>query len=203
MENVGAGLARPEHACAQANLPSSTVVRRCMAREGGLFARRRSLRLRAHDYASSGAYFVTICTHGRAHTLATPPTGSGEMRLTTSGRLAFETWHQLPTRFPRMSADAIVVMPNHVHGIVFLRPQTIETGAGGRTRVAPTSLSAIIGAYKSISTRAINAQRGTSAPVWQRSYFERVIRNQPELDAIREYIANNPKQWTLDRENRV
>lgn len=163
---------------------------------------RRPLRLRAYDYASSGAYFVTICTHGRACTLAMPTADGGEMRLTPSGRLASDTWYELPTRFPLMSADTIVVMPNHVHGIVFIRSQTTDTGIGERTSVTPTSLCAIIGAYKSISARAINAQCGVSGPVWQRSYFERVIRNQYELDATREYIANNPKQWTLDRENR-
>ena len=106
-----------------------------------------------------------------------------------------------------VSLDAFVVMPNHVHGIVCL-----NGGEEGKARLAPTSagfgrpvrasLGMVVGAFKSASTRRINELRGISgAQLWQRNYFERVIRNDSEMDRVREYIVANPGRWHEDTNN--
>ena len=157
---------------------------------------RRSLRLKGYDYSQAGAYFVTICTHNRECLFG--GVLDGHMRLNDAGRSIQAAWETLPHFYPHAVLDAVVVMPNHVHGIIIL------VGAGFKP--APTGicygLPELIRAVKTFSSRRINELRGTpGATVWQRNYFERVIRNDNEMHRIREYIFNNPAQWELDREN--
>jgi putative transposase len=112
----------------------------------------------------------------------------------------------LPKRFSHLSLDAWVVMPDHVHGILMIdqvgltpdpSPDLPDTPPAG----APVgSLGAIIGAYKSTTTQRINRIRGTAGrQVWQRNYYEHIIRSGAELDAIRRYIHDNPLNWPLDK----
>jgi putative transposase len=109
------------------------------------------------------------------------------------------TWQWLPEQYPYVELDTWVVMPNHFHGIVFL----LDDRRGG-ARPAPTKrkpLGRLIGAFKTVSTKRINELRTTPGqPVWQRNYYEHVIRNEVDLEEIREYIQNNPLKW-LDDEN--
>jgi putative transposase len=137
-------------------------------------------RLRHYDYASPGAYYVTICSHRRASIFA-------------SRRAAREVetcWASLPSHFA-IELDAFVAMPNHVHGILWL------TRAG---HARP--LQMIIGSFKSAAARRINAPRDSpGAPVWQRGYYERVVRDERELAALREYVVANPAAWNADPEN--
>mgnify|MGYP001578636942 CR=1 FL=1 len=163
---------------------------------------RRSIRLRGFDYAAHGAYFVTIVTHERRELFGRIV--ADEMRLNAAGRIVAEEWQRSGELRSNVEIDAFVVMPNHVHGIVFLT-QTDE----GTLRSAPTrsfgggmagSLPVVVRNFKGAVTRRMR-ERGFDEPVWQRNYHERVIRNERELQAIRQYIIDNPRQWALDKEN--
>lgn len=184
---------------------------------------RRLIRLKGYDYTQPGAYFVTIVT-----ALREPLFGEivdGEMRLNAAGRIVLEEWQRTPTVRPEMDIDAFVVMPNHVHGIVIIReiddiPYGGAHGVGAHGRAPqsrahngvgachaplqrnPRSLGSFIAGYKSIVTRRVNTHFGTpSAPLWQRNFFERIIRNDQEWDRARRYIESNPLNWDLDQEH--
>src|SRR5947209_5877805 len=128
---------------------------------------RKSLRLRDYDYSANGAYFITVCTHERCAVLI------GEMQAA-----AEREFLALPSRFSGLSLDCWIVMPDHLHAIVPL----IE---------CRSTLSAIVQAYKSLSTRAIK-QLTDVGRVWQRGFYDRVVRNEIELAALREYVHDNP-----------
>jgi putative transposase len=173
---------------------------------------RRSIRLKGYDYTQAGAYFITICTHGRECLFG--EVVDGEMRLNTLGEIVHRTWSDLPNHVVRIVLDEFVVMPNHIHGIIMVGDQSVvgagSVGAGSvgaGSEPAPTTtkrhgLPEIIRQFKTFSARRINEHRGTAGtPVWQRNYYEHIIRDEESLNRIREYIANNPLQWELDREN--
>jgi REP element-mobilizing transposase RayT len=187
---------------------------------------RRSIRLRGYDYTQAGAYFVTIVTHGREPVFG--DVADGEMELSAYGRVAATMWQRIPRHFPRVQLDEWVVMPNHVHGIIVIvgrgdafsvRPSDDLSFAHGELAiafkapdgecVAPTgppsgSLGAIVGNFKSVMTRRVNHMRKTPGiPLWQRNYYERIIRNERELNRIRQYICDNPARWFDDAENPV
>jgi putative transposase len=154
---------------------------------------RRSIRVAKKDYSQVGRYFVTICTHGRDCLLG--EIEKGEAKLTSAGRMVQSTWDALPAHFPHSFLDAFVVMPNHIHGILVLQ----ESDPSSAPR---HSLAELIRALKSFSARRINRRRGTpGAHVWQRNYYERVVRDENELEKIRRYIADNPSKWADDPEN--
>ena len=177
--------------------------------------RRRSIRLKGYDYSRTGAYFVTTVTQNRLCLFG--DVVGDEMHLNEAGIMAQEMWETLPHRFPGRDLDAFVIMPNHIHGIIAInepvgaslvsaQDNSMATGERATTRVAPT-LGDVMGAYKSLTT--IEYARGVTTwgwqsfdrRLWQRNYYERVIRDGRELDRAREYIANNPMQWALDSEN--
>jgi REP element-mobilizing transposase RayT len=163
---------------------------------------RRSIRLRDYDYASAGAYFVTIVTRDRKCLFG--EVVNSQMRVNPWGQAAKAEWEKSAHIRSEIEMDAFVVMPNHVHGIIVI------DGAPGRAtgrsplRSGPTrrSLGAFVGGFKSAITSRINQLRNTpGAPVWQRNYFEHVIRNEESLNRIRQYILDNPARWEFDREN--
>jgi REP element-mobilizing transposase RayT len=168
---------------------------------------RRTTRLKDYDYAQAGAYFITICTKDRACLFG--EIVDGEMRLNQSGRMVETVWEEIPCFYPGIDIDTFIVMPNHVHGIILV-------GAAPRGRpdswqpqgVAPTlSLPDVVHRFKTLTTkRYVNGvkQSGwTKFPgrVWQRNYFDHIIRSEEYLNRIREYIIANPQQWASDREN--
>ena len=255
--------------------------------------RRRSTRLPGFDYSQAGAYFVTIVTQGRLCLFG--DVVDETVRLNDAGWMAHRVWESLPQRFSSVEVDYFVVMPNHVHGVIFLNRPLLRAGERATTRVAPTGqsrtpnnrtdattaenepsvgaslvgarspapnrradattaenepsvgaslvgarspapnrradattaenrattrvaptgrshvsiprLGDVVGAYKSLAT--VEYARGVRAGrwqpffkrLWQRNYYERIIRDQNELDRAREYIVNNPLKWALDREN--
>jgi len=174
-------------------------------KSGASQRQRRSMRLRDYDYASPGVYFVTICTHGGECLLG--DVVGGYVQLNNCGQAVQACWGDLPKHYPHVRLDALVIMPNHVHGIIVL---VDDTGAGLRpapTRPAPAGtkrhgLPEIVCALKSFSARRINQLRNTPGqPVWQRNYYEHVVRDEDELYHIRRYIAENPLKWELDEEN--
>ncbi|MBE0504855.1 MAG: hypothetical protein IBX46_12075 [Desulfuromonadales bacterium] len=180
---------------------------------------RRSIRLREYDYSSVGAYFVTICVQGRECLFG--DVTEGTMRLNDAGKMVERVWLGLSARFPHVVLDEFVVMPNHFHGIVVInnvydtvgaplaapgfesdqRSGAVSRSPMFKTNLAP-SLGAIVRGFKSITAidvnRLLNRQ---GCPLWQRNYYERVIRNESELSAIREYLQFNPTNWAEDKEH--
>ena len=171
---------------------------------------RRSIRLKGFDYTSPGAYFVTVVTRGRECLLG--EIVDEEMRLSREGRIADECWRLNPRHFPHIELGAFVVMPNHVHGIIILHERAAPSvGAHHvaplrpkppeRPRVETGSLGAIIRAYKASVTRTIRRELGGAPTVWQRNYYEHIVRDEREHDLIRLYIESNPINWASDDEN--
>jgi REP element-mobilizing transposase RayT len=167
---------------------------------------RQSTRLRAFDYTSSGAYFVTMCVAQKM--LLFGDVLEGEMVLNDLGNIVLETWNAIPEHFSSVTLDGFVVMPNHVHGIVQIgygpavgaQHAAPLHGAVPRSNVAPGSLGAIVRSFKSAVTKRINESRGTPGlPVWQRNYHEHIIRNDADFECIRAYITNNPLEWSTDQ----
>lgn len=175
---------------------------------------RRSIRLKGYDYSEAGASFVTICTQGMEYLFG--DIGDNEMRLNDAGTMVRDLWHKIPDHFPHTDIDEFVVMPNHVHGIIvivgaqFIAPfdcdainnnknqGVMKQGAINR---APT-VGEIVRAFKARCTHAINQIRNTPRrPVWQRNYYEHIIRNEEEMNRIREYIIDNPARWAEDEDN--
>jgi len=147
-------------------------------------------RISEYDYSQNGAYFVTICTHERTHTLS-KIVGDGFPVPLPLGQIAKELIIQLPIKYPNVSVDNFVIMPDHIH--LLLR---IED-ASGTGNPSPT-LGSIIGWCKYQITKQANLLSGNSGKKrFQRSYYDHVIRNQQDYDEIWQYIENNPKSWLL------
>ena len=166
---------------------------------------RRSIRLKGYDYSQAGAYFITLCTQDRACLFG--KVVNGEMRLNDAGRMVLAEWNRLPERFPRVVLDAFVVMPNHVHGILVITDPAPTVGATvGATLVVAPTVGNIIGAFKSrVTVEYIRGVKTSGWPpfrgrLWQRNYYEHIIRNERALNAIRQYIMENPRRWQMDRE---
>jgi len=167
---------------------------------------RRSIRLQGYDYSQPGAYFVTVCVQDQECLLG--DIVDGEMRMNELGELVWATWHDLPNHLPHVELDAFVVMPNHVHGIVWIVDVVGAGSVGAGSEPAPTNtnkrhgLPEIVRQFKTFSARRINQRRGAPGmPVWQRNYYEHIIRNDSSLNQIQKYILENPRRWHLDREN--
>ena len=159
---------------------------------------RRSIRLPEYDYAQAGAYFVTTCVQERKCLLG--EIADGKMQLSDIGRVVEECWSAIPEHFGHVRLDVFVVMPNHIHGILSI------TGVGARhaspkiTGPKQRSLGAIVGSFKSAVTKRVNTLRGAQGrSIWQRNYYEHVIRDDDDLGVLREYIVNNPLRWELDQ----
>ncbi len=156
----------------------------------GLY-RRKQIRLRQYDYSTPGAYFVTFRARPGAPQLS--EIVESEVIVNRYGAAVREVWCELPEHYPNVMCDEFVVMPDHVHCIIVLG----EARAGFKPASTKGSrehgIPEIVRALKGFSTRRINELRHqTGAAVWQRNYYERVIRNERELHAVREYIRGNP-----------
>jgi REP-associated tyrosine transposase len=164
--------------------------------------RRRSIRLPGHDYAQPGIYFVTICAQDRRCLFG--DIENCELRHNAAGRLISFWWEKLPEKYPYVMLDAFVLMPNHLHGILHI---TDIGGVAGRPHGAAPTLGMMVAWFKSMTTNAyIRAIRTQDWPafdsrLWQRNFYEHIVRNERELDSIREYILNNPAAWSSEREN--
>lgn len=177
---------------------------------------RRSIRLKNYDYTTAGAYFITICTHQRECLLGTIE--DGKMRLSLFGECVQSHWLNLPKHHPHLQLDDFIVMPNHLHGILWLggmvckgeafaprlTPLGVHTNANASPLPAdgtqPGSIGAIVQNFKSVSTRRVNQLRKTAGvPIWHRNYYEHIIRDERALHNIRQYIQNNPLSWWQDQ----
>ena len=166
---------------------------------------RQSIRLQGYDYASAGAYFVTICTWQRERLFG--EITDGVMELNECGEIVDKCWHALPEHYSYVELDAFSIMPNHMHGIINIIGNVGVGFVRAGLKPAPTrrhGLPEIVRALKTFSARSINTLRQTEGrPVWQRNYYEHVIRNEKELYAVRRYIQNNPLNWDKDEDNPV
>ena len=162
---------------------------------------RRSIRLPGYDYAQPGAYFITLCTRQRECLFG--EIRDGAMRLNEAGQIVAREWRTTAQIRENIELDAWVVMPNHLHGILVI------SDCRGTARCAPAierfgqpvagSIPTIVRSFKAAVTKHINNLHSTSAvPLWQRNYWEHVIRDKADLHRIREYIENNPASWELD-----
>lgn len=181
--------------------------------------RRRPMRLRGYDYSQPGMYFVTICTANRASVFG--GVREGRMWVNAAGQAVEAVWNELPRHYAVLETDAFIVMPNHVHGTIILHraqdkfasvgagssypvlplgSRDIEKGAA--TAPLPVALGKVVAYFKYETTKRLNAtSRTPGARLWQRNYYEHVIRDGDSLDRIGRYIADNPSRWAFDREN--
>jgi REP element-mobilizing transposase RayT len=166
---------------------------------------RRSIRLRGYDYTAAGAYFVTICAFQRECLFGSVQAET--MVVNDAGGIIEETWYRLPRRFPSIVLDECIVMPNHFHGIVLIEGgHEATSGAAANSGAAGgvPSLGMIIRAFKSISAVEVNLVIGRQgSPLWQRNYYEHILRSERDLEVIRRYITDNPRNWAEDVENPV
>jgi REP element-mobilizing transposase RayT len=183
---------------------------------------RRSIRLKGYDYSQAGAYFVTICTQNRLHLFG--EITNDEIVLNEAGMMVEKWWNELKNKYPDIELDEFVVMPNHFHGIL----QIFDTNTvGADLRVCPDNvgehkekgkhkeegkhiglpLQRMMQWFKTMSTNEYirNVKNNHWTPfikkLWQRNYYDHIVRNENELNRIREYIIINPMQWQCDREN--
>lgn len=141
---------------------------------------RRSIRKKGYDYSQPGWYFVTICTFHKQSLFGT--VANSKVVLSPIGHVALNMWSRIPLHFEDVRLDAFIFMPDHLHGILNLSEQ------------ANTSLSTVIQNYKSVTARKISAfTKSRINQVWQRNYYEHIIRNEKSLNMIRLYIELNPR----------
>jgi putative transposase len=161
---------------------------------------RHSIRLPGYDYTQPGAYFITICVVDRYCLFG--EIINGKTKLNTYGNIVFEKWEWLAVQYPYIKLDGFIVMPNHFHGILWIRN---DSGRGG-SRTAPTKnpekikpVGRLIGAFKTVSTKEINIRRNTpGACVWQRDFYDHIGRDEKDVFYIRRHIRENPLHWVSD-----
>lgn len=176
---------------------------------------RHSIRLKGHDYAWPGAYFVTICAYRYCAYFDEPEIN----------KIIETEWHNSALIRPNIELDEFVIMPNHFHGILIIRERFHFSGAVCRgvrgvcntplhsinetnsenKRQSPSqTLGAIIRGFKGAVTKKVNIWRlAPDMPLWQRNYYECIIFNKAELEAYRKYIRENPSNWDKDEFNPV
>jgi REP element-mobilizing transposase RayT len=155
---------------------------------------RRSIRLQGFDYGQAGGYFVTIAAYQRLDLFGSQ-TGES-VDLNTAGICVADYWQKLSGVFP-VELDTWVLMPNHLHGVLFITEDKRESCR--QLFGAPSgSLSAMIQNFKSVTTRLVNRIHHTPGqPVWQRNFYEHVVRDNRDLENIRRYILENPERHFL------
>jgi len=165
---------------------------------------RYSLRLKGYDYSRNGAYFITVCSYKKECIFE-----DDKIR-----QILADAWDSLPLLFQNVELYEFIVMPNHVHAIVWIEPvgaglalpnRGLPSNKSNTDRCGPRpapSLGDIVCAFKSKTAVYINRYRNTSGvPVWQRNYYDHIIRDEKSLSRIQEYIVNNPLKWEEDIEN--
>jgi len=175
---------------------------------------RQSIRLQEFDYAQSGAYFVTVVCHKRMNLFG--EISDGELNLNRAGEIVEKTWLEIPKHFPNVNIDIFIIMPNHIHGIIHII-EDVPLGATHEsplpelhhiesphksTTLKPRTLGAIVGLFKSTASKRIHrAGLIDNQKIWQRNYFEHIIRDEDDYQQIADYIETNPLNWQYDRDN--
>lgn len=169
---------------------------------------RRSIRLEGYDYRRAGLYFVTICCQDRICRFG--HVENGEMILNKNGQIACNEWMKLSERFPNITFDAFQIMPNHMHGIISIvragpapaqKHNTTQDHTGEPRGIAPT-VGDIVGTYKSLVAngclKIYKSKNEIMGKLWQRNYWEHIIRNEQSYHRISNYIIENPRKWVQD-----
>ena len=156
------------------------------------YGKRKSIRLKGYDYSQPGAYFITICTHNKECIFG--EIINQKMALNELGNVVKQSWDQIPEYFPYVSLDQMVIMPNHMHGILLFSDSVVMSNnlKNGTSR----TLGSVVRGFKTGVTKW--ARSNNLFVVWQRNYYEHIIRDKPSYDLICEYIENNPLKWELD-----
>jgi putative transposase len=164
-----------------------------------LYPQRRYTRLIEYDYRWPGAYFITICTHDKR--LLFGNIINGLMNTNDYGKIVKSCWRDLTLHYQGIGNEIFVVMPNHVHGIISIQNTTQRSGLKpDPTPIHP--ITEIIRGFKTFSSKKINLLRQSPGiPVWQRSFYEHVIRSETDYSQITDYILGNPVKWDLDTDN--
>jgi putative transposase len=157
---------------------------------------RKRTRLKEYNYCSTGSYFVTICT--KKHKCIFGDVLNRSMVLNQFGTIAKNTWLDIPNHHTNVQIDSFVIMPNHLHGIIRIKPFV----GNGPARSNANYLSVVIGSYKSSVTRQIN-RLNSIVFYWQKSFYDHIIRSRFTLRKIQNYIANNPAMWDTDENNPI
>ncbi|MFZ5966962.1 MAG: transposase [Bacillota bacterium] len=163
----------------------------------GNLPQRKQIRLKDYDYSQAGYYFITICTYDRGHLLSNI-VGDGfhavpQTELTTIGKEIVKTIEYFDNHYPHVKIDKYVIMPNHIHLIVILKQ--LHSGGHGNP-----PLPKIVGQFKSYTNKRYNdLNKSKKLILWQRNYYEHIIRNEAEYQEILEYIETNPLKWELDK----
>lgn len=173
--------------------------------------RRKTTRIPEYDYTLPGCYFVTICVKDKACKLSRVI--EDKVELSEEGKIVRWAWEELPKHFENIILDEFVIMPNHVHGVIWIQEKTSSVEVQHAEPLLkrpnfkgpfPGSLGAIVRSFKSAATKHINYYHHTPGNhFWQRNYYEHIIRNEEDLHNIRNYIQSNPLMWMDDEENPV
>ena len=167
--------------------------------------RRRSIRLKGYDYRQAGAYFLTICTY--RHTPLFGMIRNGRMAHNALGKIVRDSWLSMPENRSNLSLDQFVVMPNHVHGIILvgetdateMSPLQCPSSPATPGKLSSDSLGTVVGQFKSVVTKRAKTQSlMPPSPVWQRNFYDHIIRDEASLNKIRAYIIENPARWADD-----
>ena len=170
----------------------------------GKFPARKPIRLKEYDYSTTGYYYVTICTYNREEIFEKcknavgAPLACARIELSIIGKIIDRQWNDIKNQYDNVELDEYIIMPNHIHGILIISK---------REGASPSStISQIIRSFKSKSAleyiKYINDNNlNVSGKIWQRSFYDHIIRNDKSLDKIREYISNNPLKWDDDENN--
>ncbi|OGW77090.1 MAG: hypothetical protein A3J52_02965 [Omnitrophica bacterium RIFCSPHIGHO2_02_FULL_49_9] len=167
------------------------------------FQERKPLCLKGYDYSIEGLYFVTICVQNRIHLFGNVVVGADQrvgpkIALNSVGEMIQSWWEKIPGRFANIGLDPFVIMPNHIHGIIAIQ---------GRTHGSAPTLARMIQWFKTMTTndyiRGVRQHRWApfAGTLWQRSYYEHIVRNEDDLNQIRQYILDNHAKWEQDSEN--
>ena len=166
---------------------------------------RRSIRLKGYDYSQAGTYFITICCHDRECLFG--KIADVKMMLNDAGKIANECWIEIPKHFPNAILHEHIIMPNHVHGIIELTNGGVEPNVGVENfqplhnrfqKIIPRSIGSVIRGYK-IGVTNWFRNNSEIQDVWQRNYYEHIIRNAQSYQTISNYIINNPAKWDEDK----
>ncbi len=166
--------------------------------------KRKSLRLKEYDYSKPGYYYVTVCTFNKRNLFGMIE--NDKMKSNRSGQFTEKCLKEIPSHFSNSELDYYVIMPNHIHFVVVIKGQNVGaenlqphscSSLNEFQNIIPRSLGSIVKGFKIGVTKWF--RRNTNIHnVWQRNYYERIIRNDKELYEIRKYIEQNPLKWALD-----
>ncbi len=168
--------------------------------------RRKPLRLKGYNYSQAGTYYITICTFLRESFFG--HLKNAKITLSSVGAIACKYWKEIPNHFQHADVDVFIIMPNHIHGLIKIHSSDDDVAAehvqprNAFQHITKGSIGSIIRQYKASVTRWCNQNEYNNFR-WQRNYYERIVRNEKELNKIREYIISNPLKWRFDRDNQL